>query len=90
MRTQNQILRAFTLVELMIVISIIAVLVALLFPAIKIAMLKAETGNAKGTIMSIASAFKALDREYSGWPNITEREFCVEKFIPLCICDLLE
>jgi len=71
MRTQNQILRAFTLVELMIVISIIAVLVALLFPAIKIALLKAETGKAKGTIMSIASAFKALDREYGGWPNIT-------------------
>jgi len=70
MRNQNKFLRAFTLVELMVVISIIAVLVALLFPAVKIAMLKAETGKAKATIMSIASAFKALDREYGGWTNI--------------------
>ena len=69
MRNQNQSLRAFTLVELMVVISIIAVLVALLFPAIKTAMIKAETGKAKATVMSIASAFKALDREYGGWPS---------------------
>ena len=75
MRTQNQFLRAFTLVELMVAISIIAVLVALLFPAIKIAMLKAETGKAKATVMSIASAFKAMDREYSGWPNITTSSY---------------
>ena len=70
MRNQNQSRWAFTRVELMVGISIIAVLVALLFPAIKTAMLKAETGKAKATIMSIASAFKAIDREFGGWTNI--------------------
>ena len=61
--------RGFTLVELMVVISIIAVLVALLFPAIKTALLKAETAKAKATILSVASAFKAYNTEYGVWPT---------------------
>ena len=68
MRKQNQLRRAFTLIELLVVIVIIAILVALLFPAVKTALLKAEAAKAKTTILSIATAFKAFNTEYSRWP----------------------
>ena len=54
---------------MLVVISIIALLVGLLFPAVRSALSKAETGKAKATVLSIAAAFKAYDREYSGWPS---------------------
>lgn len=69
MRKQNQLRRAFTLIELLVVIVIIAILVALLFPAVKTALLKAESAKAKTTILSIATAFKAFNTEYSRWPG---------------------
>ena len=59
----------FTLVELMVVISIIAVLVSLLFPAIKTALIKAEAAKAKTTVLSVATAFKAFKSEYGVWPS---------------------
>ena len=61
--------RAFTLIELLTVIAIIGVLVALLFPAIKSAMLKAETTKAQAAISSgLATAFKSYYTEYGKWP----------------------
>ena len=61
--------RAFTLIELLTVIAIIGVLVALLFPAIRTAMLKAETSKAQAAISSgLATAFKSYYTEYGKWP----------------------
>ena len=55
--------------ELLVVVVIISILVGLLFPAIRQAMLKAEAAKARTTILSIATAFKAFNSEYSRWPS---------------------
>jgi len=60
--------RGFTLIEMLLVIVIIAILVALLFPAIKQALLRAETAKAKTTVLSITTAFKAFNSQYGYWP----------------------
>ena len=60
--------RGFTLIEMLLVIVIIAILVALLFPAIKQALIKAEIAKAKTTVLSIATAFKAFNSQYGYWP----------------------
>jgi len=60
--------RAFTLIELLTVIAIIALLAALLFPAIKGAMLKAEVSKAQTGAVGLAIAFKAYYTEYGTWP----------------------
>lgn len=59
---------AFTLIELLTVIAIIGVLVALLFPAIKSAMLKAEVTKAQTAITGLSTAFRAYYTEYGKWP----------------------
>ena len=61
--------RGFTLIEMLLVITIIAILVSLLFPAIKQALLKAEIAKAKTTVLSIATAFKAFNSQYGYWPT---------------------
>ena len=61
--------RGFTLIEMLLVITIIAILVALLFPAIKQALLRAEIAKAKTTVLSIATAFKAFNSQYGYWPQ---------------------
>src|SRR6266478_7397834 len=60
--------RAFTLIELLTVIAIIGVLIALLFPAIKSALGKAEATKAQQGISGLATAFKAYYTEYGKWP----------------------
>jgi prepilin-type N-terminal cleavage/methylation domain-containing protein len=60
--------RAFTLIEMLAVIGIIALLVALLFPAIKNSLLKGEYIRAQSGISSLSTAFKAYYTEYGKWP----------------------
>jgi len=63
-------LSAFTLVELLTVIAIIAVLAGLLVPTIKTAMLKAETAKAQTAISGLSTAFRAYYTEYGKWPIV--------------------
>jgi prepilin-type N-terminal cleavage/methylation domain-containing protein len=60
--------RAFTLIELLTVIAIIGVLLALLFPAIKSALGKAEATKAQHGISDLATAFQHYYTEYGKWP----------------------
>jgi prepilin-type N-terminal cleavage/methylation domain-containing protein len=68
---KNRRANAFTLIELLTVIAIIGVLIALLFPAIKSALLKAEASKAQTAISGLATAFKAYYTEYGKWPAST-------------------
>lgn len=66
---RNQIPAAFTLIEILTVVAIIGVLAALLFPAIKGALQKAEFAQAQNDIKNIESAAKSFYVEYGKWPN---------------------
>ncbi|HTS19676.1 MAG TPA: type II secretion system protein [Verrucomicrobiae bacterium] len=59
---------AFTLIEMLAVIGIIAVLVALLFPAIKSSLTKSEITQAQSGVANLTTAFKAYYTEYGKWP----------------------
>jgi prepilin-type N-terminal cleavage/methylation domain-containing protein len=60
--------RAFTLVELLTVIAIIAVLGAMLLPAIAIAKIHAQKSQAKMQMSSIVTAIQNYDSAYSRMP----------------------
>jgi prepilin-type N-terminal cleavage/methylation domain-containing protein len=69
MRRHSRTGRGFTLIEMLAVIGIIALLVALLFPAIKGALQKAEIAQAQNDVKNIETAVKAFYVEYGRWPN---------------------
>lgn len=58
---------AFTLVELLIVIAIIAVLAALLFPAAKGAMEKAKRAKCISNVRQLGASFSAFAADHSGY-----------------------
>lgn len=59
---------AYTLIELLVVIGIIAILAALVFPAINRAQKAADFRRAEIEVQALYSAFKAYLEEYSKWP----------------------
>ena len=60
--------RAFTLIELLIVIAIIGILMSLLFPAVNAAIDSARTAQAKNDVTQIATAVTAYETEYGKLP----------------------
>jgi prepilin-type N-terminal cleavage/methylation domain-containing protein len=59
----------FTLVELLVVISIIVVLMGLLFPTINIVKNAANKARAGAAIQGLCGAAKAYNNEYGKWPD---------------------
>lgn len=59
---------AFTLVEMLVVMGIIGILVALLFPAIKGARTAADRADAGRTVQAIEAAMRAYQNEYGRFP----------------------
>jgi len=70
---------AFTLIELLTVIVIIAILVALLFPAIKTVLMKAESNQAKADTKNIENAISSYKNEYGKLPTQTTDQGGVDK-----------
>lgn len=62
---------AFTLVELLVVITIIAILMALLFPAFKGVQNQAKRTQAKNDVTQVATAINAFYTEYGQYPDVS-------------------
>ena len=62
---------AFTLVELLVVISIIVILAGLSFPAVNGALDSAKKTHSKSNAVQIAAAVSAYDMEYGKLPPLT-------------------
>jgi prepilin-type N-terminal cleavage/methylation domain-containing protein len=59
----------FTLVELLVVISIIVVLMGLLFPTINVVKNSANKAKASAAIQGLCTAPKSYNNEYGKWPE---------------------
>lgn len=65
--------KAFTLIELLIVLAIIGVLMSLLFPAVNGVMDSARRVQAKSDVVNLATAVTAFETEYGRLPtNVTQ------------------
>lgn len=64
-------LRGFTLVELLVVISIILILASLAFPALNSALLAAQKAQCSALVNSLKTGITAYNTEYSVWPSDT-------------------
>lgn len=62
----------FTLIEMLIVISIIAILAGLAFPAVNGAIHSARKAQAKSTVAQIAAAVSAYETEYGKLPQLDD------------------
>ncbi len=72
--------RAFTLIELLIVIAIIGILMGLLFPAVNGVIETAKRTTAKNDAVQIANAIRAYETEYGSFPvtNATDTTLDVD------------
>jgi prepilin-type N-terminal cleavage/methylation domain-containing protein len=58
----------FTLIELLVVIGILALLMAILMPAVNKLMAKADISRARTDVQRIANAWQTYQSEYKRWP----------------------
>ena len=68
---QSRFRRAFTLVELIVVIAIIAILIGLLFPAFRAVQDQAKRTQAKNDLTQIVNAVNAFYTDYGKYPLVT-------------------
>ena len=71
--------KGFTLIELMVVVTIIAVLAALIVPALQKAQAAAMARQCMSRARSIAASIRAYASNWDGWTNI-DRDYYVKEF----------
>lgn len=70
---------AFTLIELLIVIAIIAILAGLAFPAVQGALESSKKAQARNDVQQIAAAIRAFELEYGRQPDA---QTAADKWLP--------
>ncbi|MFM7181705.1 MAG: type II secretion system protein [Verrucomicrobiales bacterium] len=68
MKTRKRIARGFTLLELLVVMTIIALLAGGIFTAAQFALRKARQVEAQNTAVALAQAIGQFRQEYGRWP----------------------
>ena len=71
MNTLSLLRRAFTLIEILVVISIIAILMAMLLPALATVNHRSRQEQAHNDLLQIVNALKSYQTEYGKFPSVT-------------------
>jgi type IV pilus assembly protein PilA len=79
MKLKNK--KGFTLVEMLVVIAIIGILMALLFPVFTTVLKKAKIAKAKTEISQIEQAWKAFVMDYKEFPSGFDKESQMTKSV---------
>lgn len=66
-------LKAFTLIELLIVVAIIAILAAIALPNFVEAQVRAKVARAKADMRTVATGLETYRTDYNGYPDIFTR-----------------